>query len=68
MDIRFAAYHGSAADLTLVAPIAGIVPTPSNDGYWLVAVDGGVFAYGDAPFLGSTGGTVLESPVVGLAS
>ncbi len=24
-------------------------------GYWMVASDGGIFAYGDAPFRGSTG-------------
>ncbi|MGH9156460.1 MAG: hypothetical protein ACRD1K_11645, partial [Acidimicrobiales bacterium] len=29
--------------------------TPSGNGYWLVASDGGVFAFGDARFLGSTG-------------
>ena len=31
--------------------------TPDGGGYWLVASDGGVFAYGDAPFLGSSAGT-----------
>jgi hypothetical protein len=34
----------------------------------LVAADGGVFAFGDARFFGSTGGVVLRSPVVGLAA
>jgi len=34
-------------------------------GYWLVAADGGVFSY-DAPFFGSTGGTHLNRPVVGI--
>jgi len=28
--------------------------TPDRRGYWLVASDGGVFAYGDAGFYGST--------------
>ncbi len=27
--------------------------TPSGHGYWLVGVDGGVFSFGDAPYLGS---------------
>ena len=27
--------------------------TQDGKGYWLVASDGGVFAYGDAPFYGS---------------
>ena len=29
--------------------------TPDGKGYWLVASDGGVFAFGDASFYGSTG-------------
>jgi len=34
----------------------------------VVAADGGVFTYGDAPFLGSAGGTRLSQPIVGLAA
>ena len=41
--------------------------TPDGKGYWLVASDGGIFAYGDATFYGSTGGLVLNRPVVGMA-
>jgi hypothetical protein len=41
--------------------------TTPGHGYWLAAVDGGVFAFGDAPFLGSLSGTRLNEPVVGLA-
>jgi Cu/Zn superoxide dismutase len=37
-------------------------------GYWLVASDGGIFAYGDASFLGSTGNLKLARPVVGMAA
>ena len=29
--------------------------TPTGHGYWLIASDGGVFAFGDATFHGSTG-------------
>jgi hypothetical protein len=29
-----------------------MVPTPSGRGYWLIAADGGVFAFGNAAFLG----------------
>ena len=42
--------------------------TPDGRGYWLVASDGGVFAYGDAAFHGSTGNLVLNRPVVGMAA
>ncbi len=41
--------------------------TPDGDGYWLVAKDGGVFAFGDAQFSGSMGGKALNSPMVGMA-
>jgi hypothetical protein len=33
-----------------------------------VASDGGIFSFGDASFHGSTGGTVLSSPVIGMTS
>jgi hypothetical protein len=42
--------------------------TPDGGGYWLVASDGGVFAFGDARFEGSTGGTPLNQPIVGMAA
>lgn len=37
-------------------------------GYWLLAGDGGVFSFGDAQFYGSTGGLVLNAPVVGMSA
>ncbi|MGH9152708.1 MAG: IPT/TIG domain-containing protein [Acidimicrobiales bacterium] len=37
-------------------------------GYRLAAADGGVFAFGNLAFLGSTGGIKLASPVVGMAA
>ncbi len=42
--------------------------TPTGKGYWLIATDGGVFSYGDAKFLGSTGGIKLNAPIVGGAA
>jgi hypothetical protein len=41
--------------------------TSSGRGYWLVAADGGIFAYGDAVFYGSAGSIHLNQPVVGMA-
>ena len=37
----------------LSAPIVAIAASKAGNGYWLVAADGGVFAFGDAPFHGS---------------
>jgi len=45
------------------APIA-----PARTGYWLVASDGGIFAFGDARFFGSTGAITLNRPIVGSAA
>jgi len=36
--------------------------------YWSVGADGGVFAFGDARFLGSTGALRLARPMVGMAA
>ena len=47
---------------------AAIVPPSAKQPYWLVASDGGVFAYGDAGFSGSAGATHLNEPIVGMAS
>jgi hypothetical protein len=41
--------------------------TPDGGGYWLVASDGGVFTYGDAPFDGSAGSNGLVAPIVAAA-
>ncbi len=43
-------------------------PTPTGNGYWLVASDGGVFTFGDASFYGSEGGKPLNKPIVGIAA
>ena len=36
-------------------------------GYWQVASDGGIFAFGSAQFYGSMGGRPLNKPVVGIS-
>ena len=40
---------------------------PAAPGYWFVASDGGIFAFGDAAFHGSTGALRLNQPIVGMA-
>ena len=42
--------------------------SPTGNGYWLVASDGGVFSFGDATFQGSMGGKPLNAPVVGMTA
>jgi RHS repeat-associated protein len=42
--------------------------TVPGGGYRLVASDGGIFAFGDARFFGSTGDVALNEPVVGMAT
>ncbi len=51
----------------LDAPIVGMAQTGDGRGYWNVASDGGLFAFGDAAFHGSMGGRPLNRPVVGMA-
>ena len=38
------------------SPVIGLVPTADEQGYWLIGSDGGIFAFGDAPFVGSLPG------------
>jgi cell wall-associated NlpC family hydrolase len=52
---------------SLNQPVVGASTTTSGKGYWLVAGDGGIFNYGDAPFYGSTGSIRLNKPIVGIA-
>ena len=48
--------------------VVGIAASPTGEGYWLVATDGGVFSFGSAPFEGSMGGQRVNSPIVGIAA
>ena len=70
-------FWGSAANYHLVAPINGAVVTPAiptlpnvgaDSGYLLSAGDGGVFAFGNANFLGSAASLNLKKPIVGIDS
>jgi hypothetical protein len=48
-----------------VSDIVGVVPTHDSRGYWIVGSDGGVFAFGDAGFMGSLPalGRALHHPI-----
>ena len=46
---------------TLNRPIVGMTTTPDGGGYWLVASDGGIFAFGDASFFGSAGAATQQA-------
>ena len=60
------------AGVTPVVTSGGAVPAsaaePAPKGYWMVASDGGIFAYGGAKFFGSTGAIKLNMPIVGMAA
>ncbi len=63
---RFA--YQSAVTTPLNAPIVGMAATPTGNGYWEVASDGGIFSFGAAKFYGSMGGKPLNAPIVGMAA
>ncbi len=52
----------------LNSPVEVGAATPDGKGYWLASADGGVFAFGDAPFEGSLGATPLQGPIVAMAA
>ena len=62
---------GSGPSAPSAPPVGGAPPVGSapawGGGYWLVASDGGIFAYGGAGFYGSTGGMHLNAPVIGMS-
>ena len=65
----------AAALAGLVPLVSAPVPVPAladppaaGPGYWLVASDGGIFTFGSAHFLGSTGAIHLNQPIVGMAA
>jgi hypothetical protein len=62
------AVYGGDANFSDSTATASLTVTPYDQGYWLVASDGGVFTFGTARFWGSTGGIVLNQPVVGMAA
>ena len=51
----------------LNGPIVASTATPSGKGYYMIGSDGGIFAFGDARFHGSTGNLRLNQPIVGMS-
>lgn len=49
-------------------PVVGMATTAKAKGYWLVASDGSVSAFGNARFEGDTSNRALTKPIVGIAS
>ena len=62
------AHAASTVTMRLNAPIVGMAATSDDRGYWTVGSDGGVFAFGDAHFMGSMGGKHLNAPVVAISA
>jgi hypothetical protein len=58
-------FYGSMGGRHVNAPVQSLVPDSDGAGYWLVASDGGIFAF-DAPFKGSMGASHLNKPVTGM--
>jgi len=62
-----AAFHGSTGSISLNKPIVGMAAGRSGSGYWLIASDGGIFAF-DVPYYGSLPGDGIPvDDVVGLS-
>ena len=69
-DLVFVGNAGYLSSFPLNQLVVGMTQTSDGGGYWLVASDGGVFAFGDARFFGSTvgEGVHLNEPIVGMAA
>jgi calcineurin-like phosphoesterase family protein/quinohemoprotein amine dehydrogenase alpha subunit-like protein len=50
-----------------IAATSGGIPTGETPGYWFTASDGGIFAFGNAGFYGSTGAIKLAQPIVSMS-
>jgi hypothetical protein len=72
-----AQFYGSTGAIKLNRPVVAITPTAGDQGYWLVASDGGIFSFGDAGFYGSIPGLgispagsraphSLNAPIIGM--
>jgi SpoIID/LytB domain protein len=63
-------YSSAARPLGIRSDWFRVVNNPSGglSGYWVTGSDGGVFAFGEAGFFGSTGAMRLNRPIVGMAT
>lgn len=70
MDVFNGNIAGLVVGSTVTTPTnrVGMARSHDGQGYWIVASDGGVFSFGNAPFYGSMGGQHLNAPVVGMAA
>ncbi len=69
-DWACVAAGSSEFSATSFQPLLASAPI-ARSGYYFVGSDGGIYNYGaggSAPFLGSMGGTKLNSPIVGMAT
>lgn len=68
VETRDLAHHGQPFPLAEGREAVDIVVQRGGGGYWIVGRDGGVFAFGAAPFLGSASGMPLPAPIVAMTS
>ena len=57
-----------APSAVAATPVPAQASSAGAGGYWEVASDGGIFAFGNAQFYGSMGGHPLNKPIVGMAA
>jgi hypothetical protein len=60
--------RGGKATSPVTFLYAPLPPVPAASGYWMVASNGAVYCFGQAPFLGSMAGHRLSAPVVAMAA